>query len=485
MNTSITINGVSKLILNLFRFTLPALIVPYIYRTLSPDNIGAVNYAESIYSYIHTIAVLGLSYYSIRELGKIRNNKEKSSELFSNLYLINIFTILFSVIIYLFIILFFITDQKAHIISIILIFKLLLLTLDIEWVNEAYEEYKFISLKTICCRTVSLVLMYLLVTTKDDYITYVWLNILFDATNGLISFLYIFFYKKNIFFSLKSIKIDLLKKHFIKILSTLFIIDIGFFFFSFDKIMLGSYSSAKEIAFYTLVEKIILIIVVFSSTLTQVTLPRLSILANSDKNKFVELVQHIFTALMMLIIPSLFGVFFLSKEILYIFGATEYTNANPVIKIFVFYILIFSLLKILGSQILFALNKERFFIKLLIFFSLINICIKLYMKEQLTAQNSILITMILLSILSLFLYIYTYYIAKIKFKIINRSITIYILASLPMVMIPFLHKYCDNIPTFVILSVIYSSVSYTLILLFTKEQISQKLIRKILKKIHN
>ncbi|SFU96533.1 oligosaccharide flippase family protein [Xenorhabdus koppenhoeferi] len=482
MNRTITINGIYKLVLNLFRFTLPALIIPYIYRTLSPDNIGAVNYAESIYAYINSIAVLGLSYYAIRELGKIRNDKEKASELFSNIYLINIFTVLLSLIIYLFIILFFITNQKVHVISLILIFKILLLALDIEWVNEAYEEYKFISLKTMCCRAVSLVLMYLLVTAKEDYIIYVWLNILFDATNALISFLYILLYKKNVYFSIKLIKIGFLKKHFIKVLSTLFIIDIGFFFFSFDKIMLGSYSSIEEVAFYSLVEKIILIIVVFSSTLTQVTLPRLSILANSDKKEFIELVQRIFTALMMLIIPSLFGVLFLSKEILYIFGAAEYTNATPVIKIFVFYILIFSILKILGSQILFSLNKEHFFIKLLIIFSLINICIKLYIKEHLTAENSILITMILLSILCFFLYIHIYYIEKIKFKIFNRSVVIYILASLPIMIIPFIRKYFDSIPTFTVLSVIYSSILYAIILIFTKEHISQGLIKKIFKK---
>ncbi|MCT8342233.1 oligosaccharide flippase family protein [Photorhabdus kleinii] len=482
MPKSITVNSIYKLTLNLFRFTLPALIIPYVYRTLSPDNIGSVNYAESIYAYINSIAVLGIYYYAIRELGKVRAEKNKASELFSNIYLINIFTILFSLIIYCFIIFYFITDQKTYIISLILIAKLLLLAFDIEWVNEAYEEYKFISLKTMCCRAFSLILMYLLVNAKEDYIIYVWLNVLFDASNALISFYYIIFYKRNVYFSVKLIKFDLIKKHFKKVLSTLFIIDIGFFFFSFDKVMLGAYSSIEEVAFYTLVEKIILIIVVFSSTLTQVTLPRLSILANSNREEFILLIQRIFTALMMIIIPSLFGVFILSKEVLYIFGATEYTSAAPVMKAFIFYIMIFALLKVLGSQILFSLNKEKFFIRLLIAFSLINILIKLCIKDHQTAQSSILITISLLSILCLFLYAYIYYIEGIKINFLNKSFCIYIIASLPMSGIYFLREYFVNIYIFTAISIIYAFVSYTFILLLTKEQVSQGLIKKIFRR---
>ncbi|WP_289994201.1 oligosaccharide flippase family protein [Photorhabdus laumondii] len=482
MQKSITVNSIYKLSLNLFRFTLPALIIPYVYRTLSPDNIGVVNYAESIYAYINTIATLGIYYYAIRELGKVRTEKNKASELFSNIYLINILTILFSLIVYCFIIFYFITDQKTYIISLILIAKLLLLAFDIEWVNEAYEEYKFISLKTMFCRAFSLILMYLLVNAKEDYIIYVWLNVLFDASNALISFYYIIFNKRNVYFSVKLIKFDLIKKHFKKVLSTLFIIDIGFFFFSFDKVMLGAYSSIEEVAFYTLVEKIILIIVVFSSTLTQVTLPRLSILANSNREEFLLLIQRIFTALMMIIIPSLFGVFILSKEVLYIFGATEYTSAAPVMKIFIFYIIIFALLKVLGSQILFSLNKEKIFIRLLIVFSLINILIKLCIKDHQTAQSSILITISLLSILCLFLYAYIYYIEGIKIKFLNKSFFIYIIASLPMSGIYFFREYFVDIYIFSAISIIYAFISYTLILLLTKEQVSQGLIKKIFRR---
>ncbi|WP_407266462.1 oligosaccharide flippase family protein, partial [Morganella morganii] len=151
MKKSITLNGVYKLALNLFRFTLPALIIPYVYRTLSPDNIGSVNYAESIYSYFNALAVLGLSFYAIRELGKVRSNRLKSSFLFSNIFTINILLVTFSLFLYLLLIFFVIKDPKVQIISLVLALKLFLLAFDIEWVNESHEDYKFISIKTMLC----------------------------------------------------------------------------------------------------------------------------------------------------------------------------------------------------------------------------------------------------------------------------------------------------------------------------------------------
>lgn len=484
MNHSITFNGIYKLILNLFRFTLPVVIIPYVYRTLSADNIGAVDYAESIYSYMNFLAVLGMSYYAIRELGIIRNKKIKASQIFSNIFVINIMTVFFALFIYSIILLLFISDDKVYLISLVLMFKLFLLLFDIEWVNEAYEEYKFISIKTIFCRSISLILMYLLVTTKEDYLIYVWLNVLFDTTNSLISLYYILVYRKKVFFSFRLIKLVLIKKYFKNIIATLFVIDIGFFFFSFDKIMLGIYASNKEVAYYSLVQKIILITVVLSSTLTQVTLPRLSILANQDRIAFSVFVQKIYTALMMIVIPSLFGVLFLSNEILYFFGSIKYVDAINIMHIFSFYLLIFVFLKVVGSQVLFALNKEKVIILLLFIFGGINIFIKFFLGNYQTAEISILITMILLFIMCLFLYIYIYFKENIVIKLLNSSVIIYLFASTPIFILPFVRKYFDNIYLFIFSSVIYSVIAYSLILFICKEEISQSLIKKILIKFN-
>ncbi|MEG0279245.1 MAG: oligosaccharide flippase family protein [Morganella sp. (in: enterobacteria)] len=482
MKKSITLNGVYKLALNLFRFTLPALIIPYVYRTLSPENIGSVNYAESIYSYFNVLAILGLSFYAIRELGKSRENKIKASYIFSNIFSINIIMVLFSLTLYLITINFFIHDPKVQIILFVLSLKLVLLSLDIEWVNEAYEDYKFISIKTMLCRSISLILMFFLISSSDDYLIYVWLNVLFDLSNSLVSFFYIVFYKKRVFFSLRLVKSKVFFFHFKKIFSTLFLVDVGFLFFSFDKVSLGAFVSTTEVAYFSLSEKIIVLVVVISSTITQVTLPRLSILANKDRNEFSILIQKIYTALMMIVLPSFIGVYFLSPELLFIFGSYNFMPALPTMQIFSFYILLFSLIKILGTQALFALNKERVYIILIVSLALVNVAIKSILQDQISASTSISITLSLLLSLFIFVYIYVKFKEGIKISFINKNICIYALGCLPMFFIPMLRGYVNNIFIFSFVIISFSIFYYILTLLVFKESVSQSLIRKIFKR---
>ncbi|HHQ6058195.1 oligosaccharide flippase family protein [Morganella morganii] len=482
MKKSITLNGLYKLALNLFRFTLPALIIPYVYRTLSPENIGSVNYAESIYSYFNLLAVLGLSFYAIRELGRVRYSKLKASFIFSNIFTINIIMVSFSLLLYLTLIIFMIKDPKVQIISLVLSIKLLLLAFDIEWVNESFEDYKFISIKTMLCRSISLVLMFLLITSSDDYIIYVWLNVLFDLANSIFSFYYIILYRKRVFFSLKFVRFNKLYQHLKKIISTLFIVDVGFLFFSFDKVSLGAFVSTTEVAYFALSEKIIVLVVVISSTITQVTLPRLSILAKTNKSEFLLLIRKIYTSLMMIVLPSFIGVYILTPELLFIFGSYEFMPALETIKIFSFYILLFSFLKILATQALFALNKEKFYIILLISFSIINVIVKCLINEKLNSSTSIIITLSLLFAISIIIYIYITYKEKIRISIINKNICIYLIGCLPMLLIPLFRHQIDSIYIFSFLSISLSIILYAIVLLIFKESISQSLIRKILKR---
>ncbi|MBT0356927.1 oligosaccharide flippase family protein [Morganella morganii subsp. morganii] len=482
MKKSITLNGLYKLALNLFRFTLPALIIPYVYRTLSPENIGSVNYAESIYSYFNLLAVLGLSFYAIRELGRVRYSKLKASFIFSNIFTINIIMVSFSLLLYLTLIIFMIKDPKVQIISLVLSIKLLLLAFDIEWVNESFEDYKFISIKTMLCRSISLVLMFLLITSSDDYIIYVWLNVLFDLANSIFSFYYIILYRKRVFFSLKFVRFNKLYQHLKKIISTLFIVDVGFLFFSFDKVSLGAFVSTTEVAYFALSEKIIVLVVVISSTITQVTLPRLSILAKTNKSEFLLLIRKIYTSLMMIVLPSFIGVYILTPELLFIFGSYEFMPALETIKIFSFYILLFSFLKILATQALFALNKEKFYIILLISFSIINVIVKCLINEKLNSSTSIIITLSLLFAMSIIIYIYITYKEKIRISIINKNICIYLIGCLPMLLIPLFRHQIDSIYIFSFLSISLSTILYAIVLLIFKESISQSLIRKILKR---
>ena len=55
----------------------PIIIMPYINKTLNPLNIGKIEYVTTIVNYFIMFATLGIPIYGVREISKLRNEKEK------------------------------------------------------------------------------------------------------------------------------------------------------------------------------------------------------------------------------------------------------------------------------------------------------------------------------------------------------------------------------------------------------------------------
>ena len=77
----------------------PLITFPYLARTLGPENIGLINFAESFAKYFVVLAALGIPVYGVREIAKYANDKLKRSNLFLEIFSINLFcTLLFSLL---------------------------------------------------------------------------------------------------------------------------------------------------------------------------------------------------------------------------------------------------------------------------------------------------------------------------------------------------------------------------------------------------
>ena len=73
----------------------PLITFPYLARVLGPENIGKLNFSESIAKYFILLAALGIPIYGVREIAKKMNEKKELSILFSEIFLINLITTIF------------------------------------------------------------------------------------------------------------------------------------------------------------------------------------------------------------------------------------------------------------------------------------------------------------------------------------------------------------------------------------------------------
>ena len=78
----------------------PLITFPYLARTLGPEHVGALNFAESIAKYFILLAALGIPIYGVREVAKKMNSKKELTFLFSEIFFINLITTVFLTIVF-------------------------------------------------------------------------------------------------------------------------------------------------------------------------------------------------------------------------------------------------------------------------------------------------------------------------------------------------------------------------------------------------
>ena len=190
MKKSLAINAIYKIVLNLCNIVIPVIIGPYVLRVLDREYYDVFNGLNAPFQVFLLIGALGIYNYGVREVSKVRGDKEQCNKFFSEMFVFSLFSNLLTMIIYL-IISFVNSNNLEWILSVILCIQFFGNLFNVEWINEANENYKFIAIKSIIIRLIYLVGIFLLVRKADDIIWYVLLLVLSTFINTFVSYIYI------------------------------------------------------------------------------------------------------------------------------------------------------------------------------------------------------------------------------------------------------------------------------------------------------
>ena len=311
-SNSITKNIIYKFLLEVLRVFIPVISVPYIYRIFKPEIMGNIEFSQSISGYFFLFAGFGVYTYGLREVSRVRNDERKRNKLFTELFIISIVSSIFVTVMYLFYV-YFKFDSSILLKNMLLINSIQLISyiFYIEWINEAFENYKFISQKTIFVKVLNLICILFFIKMSDDFYKYLFLINIFIFLNNFISFLYI---KKYIKFNFKNLKI---RKYMFPLGMILLISNINILYTQLDKIALGFYSKdISEVAYYGVAQKVMSILMVIIMSIISVTMPRLSFyLGQNKKEEYEKLFNRIFPFIYFLLFPIGVGIIILSREI--------------------------------------------------------------------------------------------------------------------------------------------------------------------------
>lgn len=474
---SLKINTILNVIKQLCSVLFPLITIPYVTRTLQATNYGRVSFSSSIISYFTLLAAFGISNYSIREGGQIRNNKVKFKKFADEIFTINIITTIIS---YIGILVLLLISKKLRCYSLLILVQsisIILSTIGANWINTIFEDYLFITIRYIVMQVISLILLFVFVHTPEDYIVYAIINVIAAAGGNILNISYIRKYVKL------NITIHGLKQHLYPLL-LLFFNEVAFaIYVNSDITILGFLCSDKEVGIYSLSVKIYSVIKTLVNSIVVVSMPRMaSFIGTNQLNEYKNLCKKVFMATLTILIPAIIGMMLLSDKLLFVIAGEEY-----IVGKWAFCILSVSLLfsvgvGFYGNCILIVNRLEKICLKAACLSAILNISLNFILIPSFGYNGAAFTTLLSEAITAI---IYMKNSKQFIDKIVDKKDFISIIFG--CVIILFVCKIIDKLRISVLftilLSVIFSCIFYFTIQIILKNKIVLNLLNSV-KRMH-
>jgi len=370
-----------NVILAISQVFFPLITFPYLARTLGPEHIGALNFAESIAKYFVMLAALGIPIYGIREIAKVQDDSLKRTFVFSEIFLINfICTVCLSVVFLILVILVPQLNRDATLFYWTIGFYFFQVFY-LEWFFNGMNEFRFIAIRQFVIRFFFIVFVFLFIKNKFDYINYM---ILQFGLNVLLTFINLNYLRKIISIhdiSYKSLEIKKHVKPLLYLFLTIFSISI---YFSMDTILLGFLADNESVGYYSTALKLNKLIIAIFSAITVAIFPSLiHLYQKGEVDHFKELIKQVFFVLVSLSIPLVIVIIFCAPEIVHVLFSQSFDRAIVPLQITAPLIIIVSLSSIFGFQVLSALSKDREILYSAIFGMIVSIVLSIVLVPRL------------------------------------------------------------------------------------------------------
>lgn len=483
MSKSISKNAVFKTVLNISNIILPIIVMPFVLDAIKPQLNGYISMGETYTALFMIFASFGIYQYGLREVSRVRDDEKKLRQTITSLFVITaVTTTIISVLYALFLISFHKEDAYFYT-CMVMGFNIIFNVFNVEWINEALENYDFITLKTMVVKIIYNILTILFVKTEADFLFYIYLTCGINFINNISSFLYI---KKRIQFDFSALQF---KKHLKPMFSVVILTNTYILYTWLDKNMIGSLIGSTETGYYATAQKAMSMIDILMFTIVQVSIARLTnYLENHSKEIYLNLLNKIVKVYFLLLFPASIGLLGVSNQVMFIMGrgTDNYLPAAPILMVFSIYMLTVGIDRIIADQILYIFGKEKEDSKLVLIGGILNLILNLILVITNTFTPTTAIGTTLIA--NLVVIALEYRLVK---KELNLNIKLfafenlkYLYYSLIFIPITFtINKFIPNVILSCILDVITCCLVYLIILIATKDVVFFELLNIILDKV--
>lgn len=377
MSKSLKTNYLFNLLNTVSGLLFPLITFPYASRILLADGIGQVNFFQSIIQYITLLTSLGIPMYATREIAKVRNNKDDLSKTSLEILILHGGLTLLGYVVVTIICLTVAKIQADIPLFLLLSVSIFFTAIGCEWFYQGTENFKYITIRSLVVKLISIVLLFILVKTKEDLFTYASISIIGIVGSNIFNFVR---FSQSLNLTVINIYELHPSKHLkpcLKIFSLNLVVSL---YVHLNTVMLGFLKDAEAVGLYTAATKINQMIIGFLYALGTVLLPRLTNLLSLGKNDDFKVLSEKGIQLMIaLVLPLTAGVFITAPYLITLFCGVSYVDAISTLRILSFLITIISISYMLNITILYPQGQEVLVLKSTCIGALINLILNYYL----------------------------------------------------------------------------------------------------------
>lgn len=355
MAQSVKVNYILNLINTGTQMLFPLITFPYVCRVIEADGIGQINFFQSIISYISLFTCLGIPMYAIREIARDRSDVVQMNRTAMEILLLHAMLTLVG---YAIVAILCLTVPQIQVnipLFLILSLTIFFTAIGCEWFYQGIEDFKYITIRGLIIKTVSVVLLFIFVKSKTDLLYYGCYTVFGVLGGNIFNFFRLrkYIHRENIIFSELHIK-----RHIKPVLKVFSFSVVTSIYLQLNTVLLGFLKNALAVGYFAAATKVMQMLLKMSACLGSVMMPRAShLIAENKEAEFNRLIQKSYDFTLAIALPMTIGLIFCAPSLITALCGVKFEHSILPSQIIAPIILMVAISNIFGIQVLFPKGK--------------------------------------------------------------------------------------------------------------------------------
>ena len=355
MAQSVKVNYILNLINTGTQMLFPLITFPYVCRVVEADGIGQINFFQSIISYISLFTCLGIPMYAIREIARDRSDVVQMNRTAMEILLLHSMLTLVG---YAIVAILCLTVPQIQVnipLFLILSLTIFFTAIGCEWFYQGIEDFKYITIRGLIIKTVSVVLLFIFVKSKTDLLYYGCYTVFGVLGGNIFNFFRLrkYIHRENIIFSELHIK-----RHVKPVLKVFSFSVVTSIYLQLNTVLLGFLKNALAVGYFAAATKVMQMLLTMSACLGSVMMPRAShLIAENKEDEFNRLIQKSYDFTLAIALPMTIGLIFCAPSLITALCGVKFEHSILPSQIIAPIILMVAISNVFGIQVLFPKGK--------------------------------------------------------------------------------------------------------------------------------